>query len=537
MRTKTLISAVVILSLVAVLAACGGGGGGGGGPNPPPPVDAGRETSAQIQVARDAPDGTGLNLPISGAYVTYVKPLIGSDVAGFFLQSQQGGPALFVAVDPATLNPAPAPGDKVNLVITDMGTASSLRQATGITEYSRIAQGATVTALVQDVNAVTDLVSSLSSYESELLTTAVTITSAFSAAGTSFVAAQIDTAGITGDADLKLRMPSALYTALTASYDLMQGCNVTLTGTPLWRNLAIAQLSAWAGADITVDSCPAPAVVSAGATTSTTVRVTFSRAIAASSITDPATQFTFDNGLTASAALVNGRVVDVTTSAQTPALAYSVTVAGTVTDILGTGVDAAANTASFAGYDLASIKSLVINEVDYDNVGTDTTEFVEIYNASASAVNLTGYLLSLVNGNGNVEYLSMDLSSAGTLAAGEYLVVSSSTVTVAAGAKVMTFAGSQDQIQNGAPDGIALVHSPSETLVDALSYEGSMTSVVVTGITGSVSLVEGTATSVSDNNTTVGSLSRCPNGGDTDDASIDWIFVMTPTPGEANICP
>ena len=168
MKTKTLVSAaVVILSLAVVLASCGGGGGG---TNPVPPVDAGSpETSAQIQAARDALDGTGLNLPISGAFVTYVKPLIGSDVAGFFLQSQQGGPALFVAVDPAMLNPAPAPGDKVNLVITDMGTASSLRQATGITEYSRIAQGATVTALVQDVNAVTDLVSSLSSYESELL--------------------------------------------------------------------------------------------------------------------------------------------------------------------------------------------------------------------------------------------------------------------------------------------------------------------------------------------------------------------------------
>ena len=536
MKTKTLVSAaVVILSLAVVLASCGGGGGG---TNPVPPVDAGSpETSAQIQAARDALDGTGLNLPISGAFVTYVKPLIGSDVAGFFLQSQQGGPALFVAVDPAMLNPAPAPGDKVNLVITDMGTASSLRQATGITEYSRIAQGATVTALVQDVNNVTDLVSSLSSYESELLTTAATITSAFSAAGTSFVAAQIDTAGITGNADMKLRMPSALYTALTASYDLMQGCNVTLIGTPLWRFLAQAQLSAWTAADITVDSCPAPAVVSAGATTSTTVRVSFNRAIAASSITNPATQFTFDNGLTASAALVNGRVVDVTTSGQTPGQSYTVTVAGSVTDALGAGVSASANTAVFAGYDPASQAPLVINEVDYDNVGTDTTEFVEIYNASGGTVDLTGYLLSLVNGVGNVEYLSVDLSSAGTLAAGEYLVVSSSNVTVAAGAKVITFAGLQDQIQNGSPDGIALVHSPSETLVDALSYEGSMTSVLVTGITGSVSLVEGTATIAADNNTSVGSLARCPNGSDSNDANSNWQFTATLTPGEANICP
>ena len=88
-----------------------------------------------------------------------------------------------------------------------------------------------------------------------------------------------------------------------------------------------------------------------------------------------------------------------------------------------------------------------------------------------------------------------------------------------------------DTIQNGAPDGIALVDGNTNTLVDALSYEGGMTSVDLPGV-GTVSLVEGTvlATATADNNTSVASLCRMPNGSDTDDANTDWKICATLTP-------
>jgi hypothetical protein len=101
---------------------------------------------------------------------------------------------------------------------------------------------------------------------------------------------------------------------------------------------------------------------------------------------------------------------------------------------------------------------------------------------------------------------------------------------------VIRYSGSQDNIQDGAPDGVALVDTSTETLVDALSYEGSITQAQITNFAGPVSLVEGTAlaTGTADSNTTVGSLDREPNGSDSDDSQNDWHFDTTPTPGTDN---
>ncbi|MEO7591436.1 MAG: M4 family metallopeptidase, partial [Byssovorax sp.] len=176
---------------------------------------------------------------------------------------------------------------------------------------------------------------------------------------------------------------------------------------------------------------------------------------------------------------------------------------------------------------------LVINEVEYDEAGTDSGEFVEIYNGTGAAVSLSGYSLVLVNGGTSTSYLTQSLSGAGTLAAGQYLVVGNPTVTAAAGALKVNFAAGNDKIQNGAPDGVALING--STLVDALSYEGNITAAAITGV-GTVSLVEGTAlaSSVADSNTVTKSLCRYPNGTDTGNASTDWTLRSVVTPGAAN---
>jgi cysteine-rich repeat protein len=184
----------------------------------------------------------------------------------------------------------------------------------------------------------------------------------------------------------------------------------------------------------------------------------------------------------------------------------------------------------------ALLPGLIINEVDYDGIGIDTDEFIEIYNGTGAPVDLTGYALVFVNGSGNAPYRTVDLSSAGTLADQQYLVVGSATVMVIGSALKVNFTLATDNIQNGSPDGVALVDTVTMKLVDALSYEGGITMTTLPGV-GVVSLVEGTLLplAIADSTTVPGSLCRLPNGIDTNNAATDWSFSGTPTPGVANL--
>ncbi|XXX77213.1 lamin tail domain-containing protein [Sorangium sp. So ce134] len=211
----------------------------------------------------------------------------------------------------------------------------------------------------------------------------------------------------------------------------------------------------------------------------------------------------------------------------------------TVTATLGeTSLTATVGTATAVG-------ALVINEVDYDQENTDAAEFVEIYNGSGAPVDLAGHALLLINGATDppAVYQTFDLSPAGTIAAGQYLVVGSTAVvgsdTLPEGTLTIPFSGGQtNRIQNGAPtdpDGIALVNTATGALIDALSYEGSITAATIGE--ASVSLVEGEPlpASVADLNDAPGSLCRLPNGTDTNQAAADWAFSATITPGAANV--
>jgi Lamin Tail Domain len=155
---------------------------------------------------------------------------------------------------------------------------------------------------------------------------------------------------------------------------------------------------------------------------------------------------------------------------------------------------------------------LVINEVDYDQVGTDGNGFVEIHNTGGAAADLSNLDLVAVNGGDGSEYDRVALT--GSLATGGYLAVAI-------------------DLQNGAPDGLALLDGT--TLVDALSYEGAITAATIGG--QGYNLVEGAAlaATVEDSNTVAGSLIRNPNGKDTNDAAADWAFTTTLTREAANV--
>jgi len=170
---------------------------------------------------------------------------------------------------------------------------------------------------------------------------------------------------------------------------------------------------------------------------------------------------------------------------------------------------------------------LVINEIDYDQPSTDTAEFVEILNVGEMPLNLTDITLELVNGSDGQVYRTVPLvlndQSVVLLSPGQYLVFGPLAVTgtVPSGAITITSALTQDIIQNGSPDGARIVSAGS--FMDGIHYEGTMSGV-------------GEGASAPTDNGSVSSLSRCPNGNDTNDNGADF-RLTTPTPGAANICP
>jgi hypothetical protein len=185
---------------------------------------------------------------------------------------------------------------------------------------------------------------------------------------------------------------------------------------------------------------------------------------------------------------------------------------------------------------------LIINEVDYDQPGNDNTEFLEILNASGAPVDLSDYKLLFINGTNNAVYLTVDLTPGGTLQNGQYLVAVSSAalaitdggVSLPTGTPTVTIASGV--IQNGNPDGIALVQVSTATVVDSLSYEGAMNAAILGSPWGTVDLVHGTVlpATVADSNTDPGSLCRLPDGANTHNDAVDWSFCATPTPGAPN---
>ena len=108
----------------------------------------------------------------------------------------------------------------------------------------------------------------------------------------------------------------------------------------------------------------------------------------------------------------------------------------------------------------AAVTAPYVSEIHYDNVGTDADESIEI--TGPAGFDLTGWQIVLYNGNGGAAYNTRTLS--GTIP----------TVCGDAGVIVATYP--QDGIQNGSPDGIALVRADG-TVAEFLSYEGPMTAV------------------------------------------------------------
>lgn len=130
----------------------------------------------------------------------------------------------------------------------------------------------------------------------------------------------------------------------------------------------------------------------------------------------------------------------------------------------------------------------------------------------------------------------MRVPLAGSIPANGYVVITNANLTLLAGTRVVPAGWMPgDNVQNGAPDGVALINTASGAIIDKLSYEGSLTAANITGISGTVNLVEMTATTIVDSNTANGAMCRMPNGADSNNAATDWAFCSMPTPGGPNM--
>jgi len=162
---------------------------------------------------------------------------------------------------------------------------------------------------------------------------------------------------------------------------------------------------------------------------------------------------------------------------------------------------------------------LRINEIDYDQPGSDTAEFIEIINAGNRAADLSDVSLVLVNGNGGSAYTTIALPAV-NLEAGDYFVLCKTAANVAN----CDLEGAFGSIQNGAPDAVALIRD--SVVLDTVSYEGDTVAPYTEG--SGVGLSDSGSSSQANR-----SIGRFPNGEDTDQNNVDLVNACI-TPGFAN---
>lgn len=123
---------------------------------------------------------------------------------------------------------------------------------------------------------------------------------------------------------------------------------------------------------------------------------------------------------------------------------------------LSTNESAVSNEASGTPVAGSGGTAVWINEIHYDNEGTDTGEFFEV--AGTAGTNLAGWSVIGYNGNGGTTYATVGLS--GTLPDQQN------------GFGTLSF--NMLGMQNGSPDALALVNDAG-AVIELISYEGTLT--------------------------------------------------------------
>ena len=158
-----------------------------------------------------------------------------------------------------------------------------------------------------------------------------------------------------------------------------------------------------------------------------------------------------------------------------------------------------------------------INEFHYDNIGTDANEFVEFVLAPGEMI--TNFSLELYNGSNGSVYNTITSFSVGAVEEGYQFFVANLP---------------SNGLQNGSPDGFALIDSGSVAVsggvTQFLSYEGSFTAVGGTadGLTSTdVGVEESNATTTADQSLQL-------QGVGTDYSDFTWDGPLASTNGVVN---
>ncbi|WP_166425666.1 ExeM/NucH family extracellular endonuclease [Paraglaciecola sp. 20A4] len=158
----------------------------------------------------------------------------------------------------------------------------------------------------------------------------------------------------------------------------------------------------------------------------------------------------------------------------------------------------------------AQATSVFINEIHYDNAGGDVGEFVEI--AAPIGTDFTGWSVVLYNGSNGTAYNTLDLSIETPVENANY-----SFLTIL-----------PSSIQNGSPDGIALVDSIGN-VVQFLSYEGSLAAT-----NGAANGLTSTDIGVSELSSTPIGFSLQLSGSGSEYSDFIWVEPAAETPNAAN---
>jgi len=188
------------------------------------------------------------------------------------------------------------------------------------------------------------------------------------------------------------------------------------------------------------------------------------------------------------------------------------------------------NTGQTFGDGVAIVPSIIINEVDADTPGSDTGEFIELYDGGTGSTLLDGLVVVFFNGSDDASYEAFDLDGFSTNENGYFVLGNPGVANV----DLVFEPGSSGALQNGA-DAVALyqgsaVDFPNDTpvttenLLDAIVYD--------TNDADDSGLLNGLGQSTQynedfNNNKDAESNSRVPD-------EIGEFVAQAPTPGTAN---
>jgi len=174
---------------------------------------------------------------------------------------------------------------------------------------------------------------------------------------------------------------------------------------------------------------------------------------------------------------------------------------------------------------------IVISEVQTATSGASTSDFIELYNPTASTINLNGYRLVMRTSPGTADTNVVVFSSEDSIPSHSFLLWCNSSLALA----IECDESSSDTISNN--NSIALRNGPVNTgiIIDALAWGSGQTAPLVETIPFITNIpdnqsIERKAYSTSDVSTMVGVDASKGNGYDTDNNSNDFVLRTVSQP-------